>query len=256
MAESLVGNDAALWVNTSIPTAADLDVGAADAGVNYAAKTPGTVGNLITITHTAQAGANAPTEVNVDGNDITVLLETGGVAGTETATAAEVVQAVNEDPAASMLVVASAIGDGTGTAVEQVETALSGGAAAPAANYEMIALQRGLSHELTREMIDASHKGSDFAKSRPGRKSGTLSLEALEPDPDYGGAIATHRALRYSFDTGQEVICELRKRGTSGATTREAAPALIGTMSSEYPDNDVSTLAIELTLQEAFREVA
>lgn len=255
MAESLVGNDAVLWVNTSRPVAAALSIGAGNAGVRYTALEDGPVGNDITIAHVAQAGANAPTDVQVDGNDIVVRLETGGVAGTETATAAEVMAAVNNDPAASLLVVASLLGDGSGTAVEAAAAPLTGGAAAPAANYEMVALQRGLTSELSVEMIDASHKGSKFAKSRPGRQSGTMSLEALEPDPDFGGAVATHEALIYAFDNGNEILCELRKKGSTGASYREAARALIGTMSREYPDNDVSVNTIELTLQENFRKV-
>ncbi len=123
----------------------------------------------------------------------------------------------------------------------------TGTAAAPV--YTLVALQRGLSHELTREIIDASHKGSDFQKSTYGRQSGSLTMDALEPDPDFGGATATHTALYNAMNNKSTILVEIRKVGSAGTVVRQAAEALVGTMSSEYPDNDVSTLSIELTLQ-------
>jgi hypothetical protein len=254
--EALVGNDAALWVNTELPDPATLDVGTGAAGVTYTAKRRGTAGNSIRVAHVAAAGANADTTVAVSGNDITVTLGTGGVAGTEDATADEVVAAVNADPDAKVLVSAAPLGDGSGVAVEQALTALSGGAVAGAPNYQLVGLQRGLTHELTREMIDASHKGSDFMKSVYGRQSGTITMDALEPDPDFGGAQATHDALTYAMNYKDTILVEIRKNGSAGTVKRDAAEALVGTMTSEYPDNDVSTVALELTLQEPFTPVA
>ena len=114
---------------------------------------------------------------------------------------------------------------------------------------QLVALQRGLTHELTREIIDASHKGSDFQKSVYGRQTGTLSLDGLRPDPDFGGAAATHNALDNAMTNKREIIIEVRETGSQGTVVRRAASALVGTLSSEYPDNDVATFTCELTLQ-------
>jgi hypothetical protein len=121
--------------------------------------------------------------------------------------------------------------------------------------FEAVALQRGLTNELTREMIDASHKGSDFMKSVPGRMSGTLSLEALEPDPDFGGAAATHGALEDAMINKQPILVQIVKVGSQGTEVTRQAEAQVGTMSAEYSDNDVSTNTIELTMQEPFETV-
>ncbi len=123
----------------------------------------------------------------------------------------------------------------------------TGTTAAPV--YQLVALQRGLSHEDTREMIDASHKGSDFAKSVYGRRSGTLSFDGLKPDPDFGGAVATHNALEAAMNDKITILVELRETGSAGTVIRRAAEALVGTLSADYPDNDVSTFTCDLTLQ-------
>ena len=122
-------------------------------------------------------------------------------------------------------------------------------AARDGSDLRLVALQRGLTNEDTREIIDASHKGSDFQKSVYGRRSGTLSFDGLRPDPDFGGAAATHDALRTAMDNKYEIIVEVRETGAAGTVIRYAASALIGTLSSEWPDNDVSTFSCELTLQ-------
>lgn len=128
-------------------------------------------------------------------------------------------------------------------------------AARDGSDLQAVAFQRSLSQEITREMIDASHKGSDFMKSVYGRQSGTLSLEALEPDPDFGGSVATHNALEAAMNNRQTIIVEIRKTGAEGTVVRRSAEALIGTISSEFPDNDVSIISLELTLQEPFELV-
>ena len=129
-------------------------------------------------------------------------------------------------------------------------------AARDGSNYQLVALQRGLTVEDTREIIDASHKGSDFAEQTYGRRSGTLSFDGLKPDPDFAGAAATHNALRDAMDNKYEVQVELREVGSQGTVNRYAAMALIGTLSAEYPDNDVATFTCELTLQEPLTLVA
>lgn len=124
-------------------------------------------------------------------------------------------------------------------------------------DYQLVALQRGLTHEQTRDIIDASHKGSDHMQSVYGRQGGTISLDALVPSPDFGGAVATHGALYAAQNNKQTVIFQLVQRdsgdGSSDRTLQ--AEALVGTISSDYPDNDVATLSTDITLQEALTEV-
>src|SRR5215212_2616862 len=123
-------------------------------------------------------------------------------------------------------------------------------------DLQLVGLQRGLTDELTREMIDASHKGSDFTQSVYGRAAGTLTMDALEPDVDFGGAGATHGALRTAFNNKQPITVQIRKTGTAGTVQILEAEALVGTLSTEYPDNDVSVISLELTLQEGFTDVS
>lgn len=253
--ETLTGNAAVIWVDTAKALAASLDVGAGNSGVRYTADAAGVGGNSIRVAHVADAGANASTTVSVAGNDITVTLGTGATAGVVNATAQQVMDAVNAHAGASALVTASLVGDGTGTAAGQAMTALAGGADKGPANFEAIGYQRGLSHEQTREIIDASHKNSDHAQSVYGRQSSTMSLDALIPDPDIG-AVATHQALYDAQNIKKTVMVELRQTGSAGTVARRAAEALVGTISSEYPDNDVSSISVEFTLQEPLALVA
>jgi hypothetical protein len=118
--------------------------------------------------------------------------------------------------------------------------------------WVQIAFQRGLTNELTREAIDASHKGSDMTKSVPGRMSGTLSLEALAPDPDYSGDISSHAALEDAMINKQPILVRTVKVGAEGTTITREAEALVITMSEEDPDNDVAIISLELTLLEPF----
>lgn len=114
--------------------------------------------------------------------------------------------------------------------------------------YELFGYQRGVSYEQAREMIDASHKGSDHAQSVYGRQSTTLTLDALVPNPDVG-AVATHQAL---FDAQNDktslLVRYIRGAGSAGEQILESE-ALVGTITEEGPDNDVATISVELTLQ-------
>lgn len=123
-------------------------------------------------------------------------------------------------------------------------------AAGDGSDYQLVGYQRGLTHEQTREIIDASHKGSDFAQSVYGRQSGTLTMDGLRPDPDFGGSEATHQALYDAQDNKQPVLLRIRERAASGVTANDLwreAEALVGTITVEYPDNDVATFSVELT---------
>lgn len=119
--------------------------------------------------------------------------------------------------------------------------------------YSLFGYQRGVSYEQAREIIDASHKGSDHAQNVYGRQSTTMTLDALVPNPEIG-AVATHQAL---FDA-QNDKTEIRVRYIRGAGGPEPtileSEALVGTIAEEGPDNDVATISVELTLQSPLAE--
>lgn len=124
----------------------------------------------------------------------------------------------------------------------------TGTQAAP--HYELVGEQRSLTYDLEREMIDASHKGSDFTKNAYGRQSGTMSLDALYPDPAVG-ATATQTRLLDAQNNKEEIVVRMRV-----GTQIQESTALVGSVSTEFPDNDVSTISVELTLQRPFEVVA
>ncbi len=103
---------------------ATLSIGTGTAGVTYTADARGTGGNSIRVAQ-VNPGAASPLSVAVSGNDITVTLAHNGTA--LTSTAAQVRDAVNAHTAAAALVNAGLTGDGTGVAVAQALTNLSGG---------------------------------------------------------------------------------------------------------------------------------
>lgn len=105
-------------------TAATLAIGTGTAGVTYTADNKGTGGNAIRVAH-VNPGAASPLSLVVSGNDITVTLAHSGTA--LTSTAAQVRDFVNGHAGASPLVNAGLTGDGTGLAIAQALTNLSGG---------------------------------------------------------------------------------------------------------------------------------
>lgn len=120
--------DRGAWASAD-SSSATLTIGTGASGVTYTAKSAGTAGNSIRVAHVNPGTANAALSVTVSGNDITVNLATdNATTPAVTSTAAQVRDAVNASAAASALVGATLAGDGTGTAVTQVLTALAGGA--------------------------------------------------------------------------------------------------------------------------------
>lgn len=99
-----------------------------NADVQYIAKAVGTGGNAITVAYVV-AGNSTALSVSVTGNAITVNLSTSA-GGAATATASQIVTAVNASGPASALVTASLAPNQTGTGVPTAMTAtlLGGGA--------------------------------------------------------------------------------------------------------------------------------
>ena len=111
---------------------------ASDNAILYTAKEAGVAGNAITVTHVDPPGNDAALDVTVSGTDITVSLATDG-ASAVTSKADAVVDAVNADAEANLLVAASsAVGDsnGTGTVAALAKTNLAGGKASKVSRVE------------------------------------------------------------------------------------------------------------------------
>ena len=252
-----IGNYVKIRVKTADGTAATRDIGAGAAGVRYTEDAIG--GAAPGIAHVAAAGSNAPTSVAVVGDDITVTLGTGGVAGTPTATAAQVVAAVNAHPAASALVTASAIGDGTGTAVAAALADLTGGVAP---TFTELYGERDHSRSDEREGIDGSHKGSEHAITIPGRRSGSISLTLVANRVDVTAAEeATQSTLEDIYEAGTSVEFEQVKSFPGAPTDGSAdvvkrAEGVILSFSEDASDNEVVTYDCELTLNSSLKLVA
>jgi len=91
----------------------------AEASVNsmtrLASLIPGADGQAIRYKQAKAVSPNTPIDIFVHGNDITITLGTDG-SGNSNSTAAQVANQINIDPSASELVVATAMGNGTGIA--------------------------------------------------------------------------------------------------------------------------------------------
>jgi len=242
-----IGNYVKVRVKTQDGTADTLDVGAGNAGVRYTEDAIG--GTAPRVAHIAAAGADAPTSVAVAGNDITVTLGTGGTAGVEDATAAEVVAAVNGNADAAALVTASLIGDGTGVAAEQAMTALSGGT-----DPVFTELYGERDHERSdeREGIDASHKNSSHAITIPGRRSGEISLTLVANRVDVIDD-PSQPALEDIYEAGTAVQFQQVKSfpganpDGSEDVVKQAEGVLLS-FSESASDNEVVTYDTTLTL--------
>jgi hypothetical protein len=120
------GNGANQSTITGTAVASALTLGAANAGVTFTAVTAGGQGNSLNVILKNPGAASQALSVSVSGRDITVNLATNG-SSVVTSTAGQVVTAVNGSGAASALVTATNVGDGSGTIIPTSRTWLFGG---------------------------------------------------------------------------------------------------------------------------------
>lgn len=113
--------------------------------------------------------------------------------------------------------------------------------------WTAVAEQTGLSMESDRNLIEVSSKNYDHAQFVYGRASDTLTLEGMYVPGDAG-----LKALRDSMKNKVPV----KVRRSEGGTQIEEAEALIGALSLDFPDDDTSTVSIDMTLNTAFTAVA
>lgn len=110
-----------------------------------------------------------------------------------------------------------------------------------------VAEQTGLTREVSRNMIDVSHKNEPHTRWLYGKQDGTVTLESLYVPGD-----AAMQAIRKALHDGVTVIL---RRSENGVDVEEAE-ALVQTISDEWPDNDASTVAVDFQLSEPFHPVA
>lgn len=241
-----IGNYVRIRVVTEEGTADTLTIGAGNAGVLYTEENIGSTPP--SVAHVAGSGNNVPTSVDVVGSAITVTLGTDG-AGAVDATAAEVVSAVNADPDASALVTASAVGDGTGTAVAAASAPLAGGTDPV---YTDLYGERDNERSDEREGIDGSHKGSTHAITIPGRRSGEISLTLVANRVDVTDD-PSQPALEDIYEAGTAVVFQQVKTFPGAAVdgsedvVKEAEGVLLS-FSESASDNEVVTIEATLTL--------
>lgn len=118
----------------AVAATADVNPAGDDNGLTFTAVKYGVDGNTISIKYVDPGANDAALSVSVSGTVITVSLATG-VAGAITSTAAEVLAAVNADPVAGRMVVASiyaaddgSADDGSGVVTAMALSTLSTGA--------------------------------------------------------------------------------------------------------------------------------
>lgn len=115
--------------------------GAADHRITLQALNGGTIGHGISLTM-VKNGNNTALAVTVSALDISVALATGAT-GDITSTCADVVEAINEDAEANLLVRAAS-SDGTGLVAAASKTVLAGGADAAVKAGTVISIVDGL----------------------------------------------------------------------------------------------------------------
>lgn len=125
--------------------------------------------------------------------------------------------------------------------------------------FAQISGQRDLSRSSSREGIDVSHKGTDHAQTQPGRQESSVSVTILVKRPD--AVDATHAALEGAFNDKLPVF--VREIDTFPGAAADGSDNLVKEaegvvldFSKEAGDNSEATFDVEITLNEAMREVA
>lgn len=113
--------------------------------------------------------------------------------------------------------------------------------------WTAVGVQTGLTRETTRNLIEVSGKDDDHTKWVYGRRDDTVSLEAVYV-PDDAGVQALRQALE------QKQVIKIRR--SEDGTAVEEADALIKSISEEWPDNDKSTVSVDLQLNSEWTAVS
>lgn len=103
-----------------------------------------------------------------------------------------------------------------------------------------IGSQLGMQKQTNRELISAAHKNSPYTRSLYGRHSSNVTIDALfVPDEE------SQNHLEEAQRQERDVLVRVQRE--DGAV--EQAWALIVSIGEGHPDNDRSTLAVELQIE-------
>ncbi|MFC7443404.1 hypothetical protein [Laceyella putida] len=117
--------------------------------------------------------------------------------------------------------------------------------------YIPVADQSNLSDEQSKNIIDTSAKGDKHLKGIYGRQEGSISLEALYfPNPSSADEKG-YLVLKNCFNNNKFAYIKV-----FDGTNAEYGEVLIESIGREFPDEDVSTVSVELRLNEALSETA
>lgn len=105
--------------------------------------------------------------------------------------------------------------------------------------FVTLAGQRDVTLDRTGDFIDASTKDSNDEEGLSGRRSSTISLDAAYIEND-----ASWLRLVTLYEADPPVKCKLRK--SEDGTDVKEAEAVITSLGERHPDNDLSTVSIEL----------
>lgn len=113
-------------------------------------------------------------------------------------------------------------------------------------NFVEVGEQTNLSRETTRNLIEVTSKQDDHQRWIYGKQGDTVSLESLY--------IANDSGLQQLRDAQKNKNKILLRRKEAGSEVEEAT-ALIETISDEWPDNDSSTVSVDMTLDSEWSAV-
>jgi predicted secreted protein len=112
--------------------------------------------------------------------------------------------------------------------------------------YEAVGCQRDVTFEETTEEIDASCKDARAKRVLAGRYSATISLDSV-----YVPTCDAYQALKDAMRDGDLILVAREEQGV----TIETANALVTTLSTAAPDQDVATVSVSLTVDGEWTEV-
>ena len=127
-------------------------------------------------------------------------------------------------------------------------TVLLGVESATPGTFVTLAGQRDLTIDRTGGFIDSSTKDENDETGIPGRRSSTISLDAAFIEDD-----ASWLRLVLLYESDPPVLCKVRK--SEDGTDVEEADAVITSLGERDPDNDLSTVAIELRVTGGWTDV-
>lgn len=115
--------------------------------------------------------------------------------------------------------------------------------------YTTVGKQTGLNITFERDAIDASSKDIMDAEYVAGRRSSTISLPSLFVPNE-----AARVALRAAYNSISGAV-RIRIPAV-GAEAGRQADAIVTSLTEDHPDNDVSTVAVELQVTGAWGPIA